>query len=147
MKWTTLTLLTFGFLSFSCTKKENTKDALNLLMTKDSLEIYKKLYEEAAYFSIDKNEHAQKQFAPRNIEDVMVKVVQDFSVYIKENGETVLPVDKNGVICKVNKLSVINNQWLIFDFYGEGVTGEILMKYHYTPDNVTKFNNLDIVIY
>jgi len=147
MKWTTLTLLIIGFFSFSCTEKEKTANELNHYLTKDSLEIYKKLYEEAAYFSIDKNEHAQKQFAPRNIEDVMVKVVQDFSTYIKENGETLLPVDKNGVICKVNKLSVINNQWLIFDFYGEGVIGERLIKYDYTPDNVTKFNNLDMVIY
>src|SRR5690606_26234281 len=110
MKWTTLTLLTFGFLSFSCTKKENTKDALNLLMTKDSLEIYKKLYQEAAYLSIDKNEHAQKQIAIRNIEDLIVKVVKDLSVYIKVMGETVLPVDINWMICKVNKISVINNQ-------------------------------------
>src|SRR5690554_3412616 len=147
MKWTTLTLLIIGFFSFSCTEKEKTANELNHYLTKDSLEIYKKLYEEAAYFSIDKNEHAQKQFAPRNIEDVMVKVVQDFSTYIKENGETLLPVDKNGVICKVNKLSVINNQWLIFDFYGKDVIGERLIKYDYTPDNVTKFNNLDMVIY
>ena len=34
-----------------------------------------------------------------------------------------------------------------FDFYGEGVVGEMLIKYHYTPDNITTFTNLDMVIY
>ena len=60
MKWTTVTILAFSIFISSCSKEKNTNDAMNHLMTKDSLDIYKKLYEEAAYFSIDKNENAQK---------------------------------------------------------------------------------------
>jgi len=139
-------LITSSFI-VSCNKDNKTLENVDFVLTKDSLETFKKLYEEAAYFSIDKNDQAQKQFAPRNVEDVMAKVVSDFTNHIKLNGESLLPVDKNGLICKVNKLSVLNNQWMIFDFYGEGVTGEMLFKYHYTPDKETSFEKLDIVIY
>ena len=148
MKTTTISILLLSIFAVSCNKKQNTVDAFNHVMVKDSLELYKKLYDEAAYFSIDKNENAQKQFAPQKIEDVMAKVVQDFSALIKqEENSSLLPVDANGNPVKVNKMSVINHKWLIIDFYGEGTVGETLIKYNYKPDSVTEFQLLDTVLY
>lgn len=148
MKTTTISILLLSIFAVSCNKKQNTVDAFNHVMVKDSLELYKKLYDEAAYFSIDKNENAQKQFAPQKIEDVMAKVVQDFSALIKqEENSSLLPVDANGNPVKVNKMSVINHKWLIIDFYGEGTVGESLIKYDYQPDSVTEFQLLDTVLY
>ena len=146
-KLSNLSLFAVFMLFLSCNTKEKTLNDVNTVLTKDSLEVYKKLYDEAAYFSIDKNENAQKQFAPKNIEDVMSKVVQDFSSTIKDGNTITLPVDKNGSVTKVNKMSVINHKWLIIDFYGEGVAGELLIEYNYTPDNVTTFKILDTVVY
>lgn len=148
MKRNILSILLVGFLAFSCNKEKDTNDALNTVMVKDSLEMYKKLYDEAAYFSIDKNENAQKQFAPQEVENVMTKVVQDFSVLNQqENGNPLLPVDSNGNPTKVNKMSVINHKWLIIDFFGEGVVGELIIKYDYSPDKTTEFTVLDTAIY
>ena len=148
MKRNILSILLVGFLAFSCNKEKDTNDALNTIMVKDSLEMYKKLYDEAAYFSIDKNENAQKQFAPQEVENVMTKVVQDFSVLNQqENGNPLLPVDSNGNPTKVNKMSVINHKWLIIDFFGEGVVGELIIKYDYSPDKTTEFTVLDTAIY
>ena len=148
MKRNILGILVIGFLTFSCTKEKDTTDALNTVMVKDSLEIYKKLYDEAAYFSIDKNENAQKQFAPQEVETVMAKVVQDFSeLNQQEGGNPLLPVDSTGNPTKVNKMSVINHKWLIIDFYGEGVVGELIIKYDYSPDKTTEFTVLDTVLY
>ncbi len=148
MKRNILSILLVGFLAFSCNKEKDTNDALNTIMVKDSLEMYKKLYDEAAYFSIDKNENAQKQFAPQEVENVMTKVVQDFSVLNQqENGNPLLPVDSNGNPTKVNKMSVINHKWLIIDFFGEGVLGELIIKYDYSPDKTTEFTVLDTAIY
>ena len=148
MKRNILGILVLGFLTFSCTKEKDKTDALNTVMVKDSLEMYKKLYDEAAYFSIDKNENAQKQFAPQEVETVMAKVVQDFSVLNQqENGNPLLPVDSTGKPTKVNKMSVINNKWLIIDFFGEGVVGELIIKYDYSPDKTTEFTVLDTVLY
>lgn len=148
MKRNILGILALGFLTFSCTKEENKIDPLSVVMVKDSLEMYKKLYNEAAYFSIDKNENAQKQFAPQEVENVMTKVVQDFSALNQqENGNPLLPVDSTGKPTKVNKMSVINHKWLIVDFFGEGVVGELIIKYDYSPDKTTEFTVLDTAIY
>lgn len=148
MKRNILGILALGFLTFSCTKEENKIDPLSVVMVKDSLEMYKKLYNEAAYFSIDKNENAQKQFAPQEVENVMTKVVQDFSALNQqENGNPLLPVDSTGKATKVNKMSVINHKWLIIDFFGEGVVGELIIKYDYSPDKTTEFTVLDTAIY
>lgn len=143
-----LSLLSLGFLFISCNKEQKNKEAVTYVMTKDSLEVFKKLYEEAAYFSIDKNENAQKKFAPQEIDVVMAKVVKDFSELNKlPSGNPLIPKDDSGTVCKVNKMSVINHQWLIIDFYSEGISGEVLIKYIYQPDLVTNFTVLDTTIY
>jgi len=148
MKVKTLSILLLSFLVFSCNKEKNALDAVNNVMVKDSLQLYKKMYDEAAYFSIDKNENAQKKFAPQEVEIVMAKVVQDFTTLNQqEGGNPLLPVDNTGNKTKVNKMSVINHQWLIIDFYGEGIVGELLIKYEYNTDATTEFKVLDNVLY
>ncbi|RRA97093.1 hydrolase [Paenimyroides viscosum] len=148
MKVKTLSILLLSFLVFSCNKEKNALDAVNNVMVKDSLQLYKKMYDEAAYFSIDKNENAQKKFAPQEVEIVMAKVVQDFTTLNQqEGGNPLLPVDNTGNKTKVNKMSVINHQWLIIDFYGEGIVGELLIKYEYNTDATTEFKVLDTVLY
>ncbi|MEG0852177.1 MAG: hydrolase [Flavobacterium sp.] len=148
MKRNILSIMLVGFLAFSCTKEKDKVDPLKIVLVKDSLEMYKKLYDEAAYFSIDKNDNAQKQFAPQEVESVMTKVVQDFSqLNQQENGNPLLPVDSTGKPTKVNKMSVINHKWLIIDFFGEGVVGELIIKYDYSPDKTTEFTVLDTVLY
>lgn len=132
----------------SCNKEKASMEELNRVMTQDSLKFYKKLYEEAAYFSIDKNENAQKVFAPQNLEPVMNKVIQDFTELNKqEGGNPLLPVDGAGEVPKLNKLSVINHKWLIVDFYTQSMVGEALIKYDYSPDKKTEFKVIDTVIY
>lgn len=148
MKQNIAGIVLFGLIAFSCTKEKNKIDPLSVVMVKDSLEMYKKLYNEAAYFSIDKNENAQKQFAPQEVEAVMAKVVQDFSTLNQqENGNPLLPLDSAGNPTKVNKMSVLNNKWLIIDFFGEGIVGELIIKYDYSPDKTTEFTVLDTVLY
>mgnify|MGYP003422942696 FL=1 len=148
MKNLYLVIFSLGFIFISCNKDKKNKEAVANVMTKDSLQVFKKLYEEVAYFSIDKNENAQKQFAPQQIEVVMAKVVKDFSELNNlESGNPLIPKDNSGTPCKVNKMSVINHQWLIIDFYSEDMTGEVLIKYIYQPDGVTNFTVLDTTIY
>lgn len=148
MKTKTLSIVLLSFLAFSCKKEKNNLNDLSNVLVKDSLEVYKKLYDEAAYFSIDKNENAQKQFAPQEVDAVMAKVVQDFTTLNQqEGGNPLLPVDTNGNSTKVNKMSVLNHKWLIIDFFGEGIVGELVIKYEYNPDATTEFTVLDTAIY
>jgi len=46
---------------------------------KDSLRLYKNMYDEASYFSIDENENAQKAFKEYKYNEVMQKVLQDLT--------------------------------------------------------------------
>ena len=132
----------------SCDKKQDSgKELVQQALLQDSLNLYKKLYAEAAYFSIDKNENAHKEFRPTIIEDVMAQVIQDFTVLNKQEGGNPLLPQNLGGISKVNRLTVINHKWLIVDFYSDSFAGEVLIRYHYNPEQVTEFEVIDTVVY
>lgn len=143
MKRTALMISCALFLTACTNDKEKVAQQLELSLVRDSLKIYEKLYEEAAYFSIDKNESAQQIFSPEDISSVMPKVVSDFvELNNLEGGNPLLPANT-----KVNKMSVINHKWLILDYYSEHQVGEVLMEYNYQPNQTTTFKVLDIVTY
>lgn len=143
MKRTALMISCALFLTACTNDKEKVAQQLELSLVRDSLKIYEKLYEEAAYFSIDKNESAQQTFSPEDISSVMPKVVSDFvELNNLEGGNPLLPANT-----KVNKMSVINHKWLILDYYSEHQAGEVLMEYNYQPKQTTTFKVLDIVTY
>lgn len=143
MKRTALMISCALFLTACTNDKEKVAQKLELSLVRDSLKIYEKLYEEAAYFSIDKNESAQQTFSPEDISSVMPKVVSDFvELNNLEGGNPLLPANT-----KVNKMSVINHKWLILDYYSEYQVGEVLMEYNYQPNQTTTFKVLDIVTY
>lgn len=143
MKRTALMISSALFLTACTNDKEKVAQQLELSLVRDSLKIYEKLYEEAAYFSIDKNESAQQIFSPEDISSVMPKVVRDFvELNNLEGGNPLLPANT-----KVNKMSVINHKWLILDYYSEYQVGEVLMEYNYQPNQTTTFKVLDIVTY
>ena len=143
MKRTALMISCALFLTACTNDKEKVAQQLELSLVRDSLKIYEKLYEEAAYFSIDKNESAQQIFSPEDISSVMPKVVSDFvELNNLEGGNPLLPANT-----KVNKMSVINHKWLILDYYSEHQVGEVLMECNYQPNQTTTFKVLDIVTY
>jgi len=131
----------------SCSKKDVEKDSLEVVMLKDSLSVFKKLYEESAYFSIDKNENAQRKFEPEATDKVMQKVIQDFTELNQQEGGNPLIPQEFSNTAKINKVSVINHQWMILDFYSDNNVGELLIKYNYNPDSVTTFTVIDSVVY
>lgn len=142
-----LLFCSLGMIFVSCSKKEVEKDTLENVMLKDSLSVFKKLYEESAYFSIDKNENAQRKFEPETTDKVMQKVIQDFTeLNIQEGGNPLIPQEFSST-AKINKVSVINHQWMILDFYSDNNVGELLIKYNYNPESTTTFTVIDSVVY
>lgn len=137
----------FSVLFISCNKSQVSREDSDQITIKDSLELYKKLYAEAAYFSIDQNENAQNEFSPNQVENVMSKVVQDFAALNQqEDGNPLLPQNL-GSTSKVNRMSVINHKWLIVDFYSDSFVGEVLIRYDFVPNETTEFTVIDTVIY
>src|SRR5690606_18009821 len=139
--------LALSSLFISCNKHQTSMEELNQTTVKDSLELYKKLFAEAAYFSIDENENAQNEFSPNQVENVMAKVVQDFADLNQQEGGNPLLPQNLGSIAKVNRMSVINHKWLIIDFYNDSFAGEALIRYDFVPNETTEFTVIDTVIY
>lgn len=139
--------LALSSLFISCNKHQTSMEELNQTTVKDSLELYKKLFAEAAYFSIDQNENAQNEFSPNQVENVMSKVVQDFADLNQQEGGNPLLPQNLGSTAKVNRMSVINHKWLIIDFYNDSFAGEALIRYDFVPNETTEFTVIDTVIY
>lgn len=137
----------FSALFISCNKSQVSRADSDQTAIKDSLELYKKLYAEAAYFSIDQNENAQNEFSPNQVENVMSKVVQDFAALNQQEGGNPLLPQNLGSTSKVNRMSVINHKWLIIDFYNDSFAGEVLIRYDFIPNEITEFTVIDTVIY
>src|SRR5690554_7463638 len=68
----------FSALFISCNKSQVSREDSDQITIKDSLELYKKLYAEAAYFSIDQNENAKNKFSRIQVKMVISKLEKIF---------------------------------------------------------------------
>lgn len=110
----------------------------------DSLKIYKNMFKEANYFSIDENKNAQKKFNEYHYEDVMKKVLNDLTILnTQENGNPLLPVNTTGSKFIIRKANVLNHKWIILEFMNDNQIGEMLVEYEFNPSEMTKFTVLD----
>lgn len=115
---------------------------------KDSLKIYKSKLNEANYFSIEDNKNAQKMFGELNHEDVINKVISDFtSLNTQEDGNPLLPISVDGSKTKIRKAHVLNHKWIILDYYNDSEVGELLLEYTFEPNEFTNFNVLTNTTY
>lgn len=115
---------------------------------KDSVQIYKNMFKEASYFSIDENENAQKKFGEYNYEDVMKKVLIDLTALnTQEGGNPLLPVAKDGSKTTIRKANVINHKWIILDYSNDSEVGEMLLEYDFDPTEPTTFKVITNTLY
>jgi len=107
---------------------------------KDSLKIYKNMLKEANYFSIDENKNAQKMFGEYLYEDVMDKVLTDLTALnTQEGGNPLLPIATDGSKTIIKKANVLNHEWIILFYENDSEIGEMLLKYNFNPNEITKF--------
>lgn len=115
---------------------------------KDSVKIYKNMFKEANYFSIDENKNAQAKFGEYNYEDVLNKVLLDFTnLNTQEGGNPLLPIATDGSKTVVRKAKVLNHKWMMLDYSNDSEVGEMLIEYHFDPNEITTFNVLTNVNY
>ncbi|MDN3706729.1 hypothetical protein QW060_20485 [Myroides ceti] len=115
---------------------------------KDSLKLYKNMYDEASYFSIDENENAQKTFKEYKYDEAMQKVLHDLTILnTQEGGNPLLPVASDGSKTIVHKASVLNHKWIILDYYNDTYTGEMLVEYTFDPNKFTEFKTISNTVY
>lgn len=114
----------------------------------DSLKIYKNMFKEASYFSIDENKNAQKKFGDYSYEDVMKKVLLDLTTLnTQEGGNPLLPTATDGSKTLIRKASVLNHQWIILDYSNDSEVGEMLIEYTFDPNEFTTFKVIENTTY
>lgn len=119
--------------------KSKTDEIEQLKINKDSLNIYKNMYKEAGYFTIDENKQAQA-FFDGDYKSVMQKVSQDLTTLnTQEGGNPLLPEASAGKNI-IYKATVINHRWMVAGYKSEYESGEILIEYFYSPNEFTTFN-------
>ena len=128
--------------------KSKTAEIEQLKKDTDSLTLYRNMYREASYFSIDENKEAQKAFKEYNYEDVMKKVLQDITILnTQEGGNPLLPKAADGSKSIIYKMTVLNHKWLIAAYKNDSESGELLIEYTFNPNEFTNFNVLTHTIY
>lgn len=127
---------------------ELTQTKTKTTQLKDSLKLYKNMYDEASYFSIDENENAQKTFKEYKYDEAMQKVLHDLTILnTQEGGNPLLPVASDGSKTIVHKASVLNHKWIILDYYNDTYTGEMLVEYTFDPNKFTEFKTISNTVY
>ena len=98
------------------------------------------MLKEANYFSIDENKNAQKMFGEYLYEDVMDKVLTDLTALnTQEGGNPLLPIATDGSKTIIKKANVLNHEWIILFYENDSEIGEMLLKYNFNPNEITKF--------
>lgn len=114
----------------------------------DSLKIYKNMFKEASYFSIDENKNAQEKFGDYNYEDVMKKVLMDLTTLnTQDGGNPLLPKAIDGSKTLIRKANVLNHQWIILDYSNDSEVGEMLLEYTFDPNESTTFKVIQNTTY
>lgn len=145
-------LLILSLMMGACNQKKEKWDEERQAYT-DSITYYKNAYEAANYFSIEANENAQRVFENVGVNAAMQKVQFDLNQLNKQEQNPLLPETKNGIRAYMNKAAVLNNKWIILDYYQKdqdeqmvGV-GEVLVEYHFHTDRPCEFFVLSTQVY
>lgn len=144
-------IVSLGGLLFFCSCKKNKDSEQN--QSKDSLEYYKQAYKAANYFSIETNENAQRIFYDVGVNAAMQKVQFDLNQLNTSDVNPLLPETKADERAYMNKAEVLNNKWIIMDYYkkdSDGMmtgVGEVLVEYRFHADRPCEFFVLSTQVY
>ncbi len=122
------------------------KDSINSLTIKMN---------DAAYFSLEKNENAQNYFDSANTEKMIQ--YEKLIPYVKEKlldynsnpkGNPYVGHDQLGENkFVINKVRLLNHRWLIADFSDGKIWGEVLLKYFINEDESVSFEVIQSLLY
>ena len=100
--------------------------------------------EEGDYFSLAYDEKAQDYLETYDVQKLMPEI-KDKLMDLNNNptGNKLVPYD-NMVI---NKVRFLNHRWIIADFTGDSVWGEVILKYFIEKDGAVTFETAETLMY
>lgn len=122
------------------------KDSLNSVTTK---------LNDAAYFSLDKNENAQNYFYNEDVQksiayEKLIPFVTERLLDLNSNpkGNPYTGQDQIGANkFVINKVKILNHRWIIADYSDGEIWGEVLLKYFVNDDNTISFEVIQSLLY
>jgi hypothetical protein len=122
---------------------------------RDSIALISTQFNEANYFSLEKNENAQNYFDSENSDNMIP--YEKLIPYVTEklldynsnpNGNPYVGQDKIGENkFIVNKIKILNHRWIIADFSDGEIWGEVLLKYFVNEDQSISFEVNQSLLY
>ncbi|WPR73024.1 hypothetical protein SLW70_07865 [Flavobacterium sp. NG2] len=122
---------------------------------KDSLTSVSTKLNDAAYFSLEKNENAQNYFDNENVQKAIA--YEKLIPYVKERlldlnsnpkGNPYTGQDQIGANkFVINKIKILNHRWIIADYSDGEIWGEVLLKYFVNDDNSISFEVIQSLLY
>ena len=100
--------------------------------------------EEGDYFSLAYDEKAQDYLETYDVQKLMPEIKEKL-MDLNNNpaGNKLIPYD-NMVI---NKVRFLNHRWIIADFTGDSVWGEVILKYFIEKDGAVTFETAETLMY
>jgi hypothetical protein len=128
----------------------STEEVLGLRKQLDSLSL---AYDDAAYFTLEKNQNAQDYFEndvkPIYYADVIPVVMNQLLDYNdKPEGNPYVGHEKMGEQkFIINKARILNHRWIIADFSNGQMWGDVLIRYFVNEDGSISFETIQSFIY
>ncbi|MGA9638539.1 hypothetical protein [Flavobacterium sp.] len=122
---------------------------------KDSLTSVTTKLNDAAYFSLDKNENAQNYFDNENNQksisfEKLIPFVTERLLDLNSNpkGNPYTGQDQIGANkFVINKIKILNQRWIIADYSDGEIWGEVLLKYFVNEDNTISFEVIQSLLH
>lgn len=100
------------------------------------------------YFSLENNDDALAYYDHLNLEDPARYIADKLLETNERKGNNPLvPYEGMENDFKINKIKVLNHQWILADFSDGRYWGEILLEYHLKDDRSVDFTLLDHLLY
>lgn len=145
----------FTYMYFSKSKSVTSSPASDneVVMLKRQLDSLTLAFDDADYFSLDKNQNAQDYFEnepkPLYYKDIMPVVTDRLLEFNNDpEGNPYVGQEKLGTQkFIINKVKLLNHRWIIADFSNGQLWGDTLIKYFVNEDGSVTFENLQSFIY
>ncbi|MBV2195600.1 MAG: hypothetical protein KUL78_03710 [Flavobacterium sp.] len=106
---------------------------------------------QANYFALESDEDAQEYFYSNNLDyqKIAVKVKDDLlSLNTNKNGNPLVPYEPiDGIPFLINTSKILNHRWIIAEFSGGDLWGQVLIKYFVKEGKSTEFETVETILY
>lgn len=147
-------VFTYAFLNSQVKFEQKNYDNLDKKFN-DTINSYLLKVDDAAYFSLSKNDKAQDYFENKTTGkfisyDKLIPFVEEKLLDLNNNpnGNPFTGYEKIGnKPFIINKLKILNHRWIIADFNNGQMWGEVILKYFINPDETVTFEVAETTIY